>query len=145
MKIAVGADHAGFAVKDAIARRLAELGHEIVDCGTFSAESVDYPDYAQAVGRKVSRRECERGLLVCGTGIGVAMAAGKVPGIRAATVHDRMTAQLSREHNDANVLCLGARVLDPRHAVEIAEFWLTVPFAGGRHERRVKKIDAATG
>lgn len=145
MKIAVGADHAGFAVKDAIARRLAELGHEIVDCGTFSAESVDYPDYAHAVGRKVSRRECERGLLVCGTGIGVAMAAGKVPGIRAATVHDRMTAQLSREHNDANVLCLGARVLDPRHAVEIAEFWVTVPFAGGRHERRVKKIDAATG
>lgn len=145
MKIAVGADHAGFAVKDAIARRLAEMGHEIVDCGTFSAESVDYPDYAQAVGRKVSRRECERGVLVCGTGIGVAMAAGKVPGIRAATVHDRMTAQLSREHNDSNVLCLGARVLDPRHAVEIAEFWVTVPFAGGRHERRVKKIDAATG
>ena len=145
MKIAVGADHAGFAVKDAIARRLAEMGHEIVDCGTFSAESVDYPDYAHAVGRKVSRRECERGVLVCGTGIGVAMAAGKVPGVRAATVHDRMTAQLSREHNDSNVLCLGARVLDPRHAVEIAEFWVTVPFAGGRHERRVKKIDAATG
>jgi ribose 5-phosphate isomerase B len=142
VKIAVGSDHAGFALKETIARRLAAAGHEVSDCGCTSPESVDYPDYAAAVARKVAARECERGILVCGTGIGVAMAAGKVPGIRAATVHDRFTAQLSREHNDSNVLCLGARVLDPHHAVELAEYWLTVEFAGGRHERRVKKIDA---
>ncbi len=145
VKIAVGADHAGFETKDAIARRLAEAGFEIVDCGAFSSDSVDYPDYAAAVARKVAEGECPRGILVCGTGIGVAMAAGKVPGVRAATVHDRFTAQMSREHNDSNVLCLGARVLDPRHAVELAEFWMSVPFAGGRHERRVRKIDALDG
>ena len=142
MKIAVGSDHAGYEVKEAIARRLAEAGHAVVDCGTFSAESVDYPDYAAAVARKVAARECERGVLVCGTGIGVAMAAGKVKGVRAATVHDRFTAQMSREHNDSNVLCLGARVLEPRHAVELAEFWVGVPFAGGRHEKRVRKVDS---
>lgn len=145
MKIAVGSDHAGFELKERIARRLAEQGHEIVDCGTRSGDPVDYPDHAAAVARKVAERECERGILVCGTGIGVAMAAGKTKGIRAATVHDRFTAQMSREHNDSNVLCLGARVLEARHAVELAEFWIAVPFAGGRHERRVRKIDAATG
>jgi ribose 5-phosphate isomerase B len=145
VKIAVGADHAGYELKGRIARRLEELGHEVLDCGTFSADSVDYPDYAAATAKKVAAGECERGILVCGTGIGVAMAAGKVKGVRAATVHDRFTAQMSREHNDSNVLCLGARVLDPRHAVEIAEFWIAVPFEGGRHERRVKKIDALGG
>jgi len=143
VKIAVGSDHAGLEVKRMVAHRLAEAGHEVVDCGTFSTDSVDYPDYAHAVARKVAAGECARGILVCGTGIGVAMAAGKVSGIRAATVHDRFTAQMSREHNDSNVLCLGARVLDPRHAVELAEFWLSVDFAGGRHERRVRKIDAS--
>ncbi len=145
VKIAVGADHAGFEVKESIARRLRESGFEVVDCGTFSADSVDYPDYAAAVARKVALGECPRGVLVCGTGIGVAMAAGKVAGVRAATVHDRFTAQMSREHNDSNVLCLGARVLEPKHAVELAEFWLSVPFAGGRHERRVRKIEAHGG
>lgn len=145
VKIALGADHAGFEMKESIARRLADAGFEIVDCGAFSAESVDYPDYAAAVARKVALGECPRGILVCGTGIGVAMAAGKVKGVRAATVHDRYTAQMSREHNDSNVLCLGARVLDPKHAVELAEFWLSVPFAAGRHERRVRKIDALDG
>ncbi|MCK6459112.1 MAG: ribose 5-phosphate isomerase B [Planctomycetes bacterium] len=145
MKVALGSDHAGFELKERIGRRLAELGHEIVDCGTRSTDSVDYPDFAAAVARKVAAKACERGILVCGTGIGVAMAAGKVQGVRAATVHDRFTAQMSREHNDANVLCLGARVLDPRHAQELAELWLAVPFAGGRHERRVRKIEAPTG
>ena len=145
VKIAVGADHAGFEMKETIARRLRDAGFEIVDCGCFSAESVDYPDHAAAVARNVAGGGCERGILLCGTGIGVAMAAGKLPGVRAATVHDRFTAQMSREHNDSNVLCLGARVLDPRHAVELAEFWLAVPFAGGRHERRVRKIDALGG
>ncbi len=145
VKIAIGADHAGFDVKETIARRLREAGFEVADCGAFSKDSVDYPDYAAAVARKVAAGECPRGILVCGTGIGVAMAAGKIAGVRAATVHDRFTAQMSREHNDSNVLCLGARVLDAKHAVELAEFWLTVPFEGGRHERRVRKIDALGG
>jgi ribose 5-phosphate isomerase B len=145
VKIAVGSDHAGFELKETIARRLAELGHEVIDCGTHSADSVDYPDYAIAVARRVAGRACERGILVCGTGLGVAMAANRVKGARAAPVHDRFTAQMSREHNDANVLCLGARVLDPRHAVELSEYWLTVAFEGGRHERRVRKIDAPLG
>jgi len=145
VKIAIGADHAGFEVKETIARRLREAGFELDDCGTFSADAVDYPDYAVAVARKVAAGECPRGILVCGTGIGVAMAAGKIPGVRAATVHDRFTAQMSREHNDSNVLCLGARVLEPKHAVELATFWLSVPFEGGRHERRVRKIDALGG
>jgi ribose 5-phosphate isomerase B len=145
MRIAVGSDHAGFAFKDAIARRLSALGHEIDDCGCFSAESVDYPDYAALVARKVAVGECERGILVCGTGIGVAMAANKVRGVRAATVHDRFTAQMSREHNDSNVLCLGARVLEQRHAVELAEYWLGLAFAGGRHANRVRKIGELEG
>jgi ribose 5-phosphate isomerase B len=145
VKIAVGSDHAGFEVKEALAKRLGAAGHDVVDCGTHTTESVDYPDFARAVAQKVASGACERGILVCGTGIGVAMAAGKVKGIRAATVHDRFTAQMSREHNDANVLCMGARVLDLRHALELADLWLTVPFAGGRHERRVRKIDAPSG
>jgi ribose 5-phosphate isomerase B len=145
VRIAVGSDHAGFELKEKLARRLQELGHEIDDCGTHSADSVDYPDFAVAVARQVAAGTCERGILACGTGIGVAMAVGKVKGVRAATVHDRFTAQMSREHNDSNVLCLGARVLDPMHAVELAELWITVPFAGGRHERRVRKIDAQAG
>lgn len=141
MKIALGSDHAGFEVKQLVAEALAGDGHEIVDCGCFDTESVDYPDYAQAVARNVAAGECERGVLVCGTGIGMAMAANRFAGVRAANVWDRYTAEMSREHNDANVLCLGARVLDERLAVELAEYWLTVPFDGGRHERRVRKIE----
>ena len=142
MRISVGSDHAGFAVKERIARRLTGAGHVVVDCGCHGEESVDYPDYGAAVARAVAAGDCEKGILVCGTGIGIGMAANKIPGVRAATVHDRFTAEMSRGHNDANVLCLGARVLDPKHAVELAEFWITVRFAGGRHERRVGKIDA---
>lgn len=142
MKIAVGSDHAGFAVKDMIAQRLRASGHEVVDHGSDGEGSVDYPDFAVEVARSVSSGACERGICVCGTGIGIAMAAGKIAGIRAATVHDHFTAEMSRQHNDANVLCLGARVLDADHAVEIAEYWLTVPFAGGRHTGRVAKINA---
>ena len=142
MRIAIGSDHAGFAVKRAIAQRLRDGGHEVVDHGCDSEESVDYPDFAAAVARSVAAGACERGICVCGTGIGIAMAANKVAGIRAATVHDEFTAEMSRQHNDANVLCLGARVLDSRHAVEIAEYWLTVPFGDGRHSGRVAKINA---
>lgn len=142
MKIALGSDHAGFEVKQLVAEALAGDGHEIVDCGCFDTESVDYPDYAQAVARNVAAGECERGVLVCGTGIGMAMAANRFAGVRAANVWDRYTAEMSREHNDANVLCLGARILEPDQALELARFWLTVPFGGGRHATRVGKIDA---
>ncbi len=141
MRIAVASDHAGFELKNRIAGRLKELGHEIDDLGCSGPESVDYPDYGAAVGRAVAGGACTRGILVCGTGIGIGMAANKILGIRAATVHDRFTAAMSREHNDANVLCLGARVLDPAHAVEITEHWLAAEFEGGRHGRRVNKIN----
>jgi ribose 5-phosphate isomerase B len=142
MRIAVGADHAGFALKERIAAQLREGGHDVVDCGCKSEESVDYPDFGAAVGRAVAGGDCERGILVCGTGIGIGMAANKIPGIRAAMVHDRFTAEMSRRHNDANVLCLGARVMNAKHAEEVAEFWLGLPFDGGRHARRVGKINA---
>ncbi|MHC4932776.1 MAG: ribose 5-phosphate isomerase B [Planctomycetota bacterium] len=142
MRIALGSDHAGFDLKSAIVVRLEAAGHRTVDMGCSSPESVDYPDYAAEVGRAVAAGEFERGILVCGTGVGIAMAANKIPGVRAAVVHDRFTAQMSREHNDANILCLGARVLDMQLALELAVYWLTVEFEGGRHERRVKKIGA---
>ena len=141
MKIAVGSDHAGFHYKQVIARHLQAAGHEVTDCGCLDSESCDYPDFAHAVATAVSAGDCERGVLVCGTGIGICMAANRHPGIRAATVHDRFTAQMSREHNNANVLCLGARVLEERLAVELAEYWMGVSFANGRHERRVAKIE----
>jgi len=142
MKISVGSDHAGFAVKQALAQRLRELGHDVIDHGCDSEASVDYPDFGAEVARSVATGASERGICVCGTGIGIAMAAGKVAGVRAATVHDRFTAEMSRQHNDANVLCLGARVLDPGPAVEIAAYWITVPFGDGRHTGRVAKINA---
>jgi ribose 5-phosphate isomerase B len=142
VRIAVGSDHAGFAVKRAIAERLRRLGHEVIDHGCDGEASVDYPDFGAAVAASVAAGRAERGICVCGTGIGIAMAAGKVAGVRAATVHDRYTAEMSRQHNDANVLCLGARVLGPDQAVELAEYWLTVPFGEGRHAGRVAKINA---
>ena len=142
MKIAIGSDHAGFEVKERVARRLAELGHEVLDCGTHSTESVDYPDFAVAVARKVASGACERGILACGTGLGVAMAAGKVKGIRAAPVHDRFTAQMSREHNDTNVLSMGGRIVAFGLADEIVSVWLNTKFEGGRHQRRLDQISA---
>ena len=137
MKIALGSDHAGYEVKQAIAAALGEDGHEIVDCGCFGSDSVDYPDYAHEVARKVAAGEVRRGILVCGTGIGMSMAANHVPGIRAALCNEMFSAKMSREHNDANVLCLGARVIGPGLAAEIVRIWMTTPFAGGRHQRRI--------
>ncbi|MGH7163091.1 MAG: ribose 5-phosphate isomerase B [Planctomycetota bacterium] len=145
MRVALGADHAGFRFKEEIARRLRELGHVVEDCGCHGEESCDYPDFGAAAARAVAEGRAERGIVVCGTGIGIGMAANKVPGVRAAVVHDRFTAAMSREHNDANVLCLGARVLDPRHAVELAEYWIGLAFQGGRHEARVRKLEALDG
>jgi len=141
MRIAVGSDHAGFALRRALHARLAALGHAIEDCGCPGEESCDYPDYAARVAGAVAAGRAERGVLVCGTGIGMSMAANRRRGVRAALVHDRFTARMSREHNDANVLCLGARVLDERHAIELALYWMTVAFEGGRHQRRTAAID----
>jgi ribose 5-phosphate isomerase B len=142
MKIALGADHAGFELKDRIKRHLAAQGIELCDEGTSSAESVDYPDFARAVAHQVNQRRADLGILVCGSGIGMAIAANKVDGIRAANVTTELEAQLSREHNNANVLTLGARILKAEEALRIVDTWLATPFAGGRHERRVEKIAA---
>ncbi len=142
MRIAIGADHAGFELKQKIRQALEALGAEVHDRGTMSSESVDYPDYARKVGEEVAQRQAEFGILVCGSGIGMAIAANKVPGVRAANVTSEYQAQMSREHNDANVLTLGARILDEATALQIVDKWLHTPFAGGRHQRRVDKIAA---
>ncbi len=140
MKIALASDHAAFQLRARLAARLKEKAHEVLDLGCPSEDSCDYPDFAAAAARAVAEGRCERAIVACGTGIGVCMAANKIPGARAALVHDRFTAQMSREHNDANILCLGARVLREEEALDLALFWLTVPFGGGRHARRVGKI-----
>jgi ribose 5-phosphate isomerase B len=142
MKIALGADHAGFELKDQIKLHLQEKGVEVHDEGTSSPESVDYPDYARAVAHDVSQQRADLGILVCGSGIGMAIAANKVHGIRAAKVDTENEAELSREHNNANVLTLGARIVKPDEALRIVDKWLATQFAGGRHERRVEKIAA---
>jgi ribose 5-phosphate isomerase B len=142
MRIAVGADHAGYFLKETLAAHLRAQGHEILDLGTHSDERVDYPDYGAAVGRSVARGAAEMGLCVCGSGIGIAIAANKVPGVRAATVHDVTSAHLAREHNDANVVCIGERLTGPTVAVEIVDAFFAAQFEGGRHAGRVAKIDS---
>jgi ribose 5-phosphate isomerase B len=140
MKIALGADHAGFELKEKIKQHLIAKGLTVDDQGTHSSEPVDYPDYARVVGEEVARGGADWGILVCGTGIGMCMAANKIPGILAANVDTELEAQMSREHNDANVLALGGRVLDESTALKIVDRWLATSFAGGRHQRRVDKI-----
>ncbi|MFQ5662476.1 MAG: ribose 5-phosphate isomerase B [Terriglobia bacterium] len=139
-RVALGADHAGYPVKDRIKERLQREGYEVIDFGTHAGDSVDYPDYAKLVAQSVSRAECTRGILVCGTGLGMAIAANKFRGIRAATCNDTYTARMAAEHTDANVLCVGARVVDADHAVAIVKEWLKAKFGGGRHQRRIDKI-----
>jgi ribose 5-phosphate isomerase B len=138
--VALGADHGGYALKETLKALLTELGYSVVDCGTHSTEPVDYPDLAYAVARLVSSGQAWRGILVDGAGIGSAMAANKVPGIRAALCYDHSSAVNSREHNDANVLTLGAGLIGPNLAKHIVQTWLATPFAGGRHQKRVDKI-----
>jgi ribose 5-phosphate isomerase B len=140
MKISIGADHAGFELKQQIKQVLERQGAEIDDQGTFSVESVDYPDFARKVGMEVASKRADCGILVCGSGIGMAMAANKVAGVRAANVTSEQEARLSREHNDANVLTLGARILEKEQALGIVQVWLHTAFAGGRHQRRIEKI-----
>jgi ribose 5-phosphate isomerase B len=142
MKIALGADHAGYQLKDQIKQHLEQQGISIRDEGTSSPESVDYPDYARAVAHDVSQHRADLGILVCGSGIGMAITANKVDGIRAANVSTEYEAQMSREHNNANVLALGARIVNADVAFRIVDKWLATQFAGGRHERRVEKIMA---
>ncbi len=141
-RIAIGADHAGFHAKENIKKFLEQSGYEVDDVGTWSEESVDYPDYARAVAVRVAGGQDQLGILACGTGIGMSITANKIPGIRAALAHDAMTARLAREHNDANVLTLGGRVVDDARAIEIVRDFLSTKFAGGRHQRRIDEIAA---
>lgn len=137
----MGADHAGFRLKDTIAQHLRDRGFEVVDLGTNSDESVDYPDYGAAVGRAVAARDADLGVAVCGSGIGICMAADKIPGVRAGTVHDATSARLAREHNDANVICMGQRLIGESVALDSVDAWLDASFEGGRHARRTAKLD----
>jgi ribose 5-phosphate isomerase B len=140
MKIAIGSDHRGFDAKRRIVSLLQQLGHEAQDLGPQGKESVDYPDFAFAVAQAVSQGQVDRGILICGTGIGMCIAANKVAGVRAAPCHDSITAEMSRRHNDANVLCLSADLLGDELIERMIRIWLDTAFEGGRHSRRVEKI-----
>jgi ribose 5-phosphate isomerase B len=139
-RIAIGSDHAGFSLKETIRRYLESAGYAVSDLGTSSEESVDYPDYGKAVGERVVSKLADLGIAVCGTGIGISIAANKVPGVRAALAHDVNTARLAREHNDANVLALGGRVVTGGTAIEMVQTFLATAYLGGRHQRRLDKI-----
>ena len=140
MRVSLGCDHAGFALKRVVAAALQEGGHEVLDEGTDSPDSCDWPDFGARVAARVAAGEAERGIALCGTGIGMSMAANKVPGVRAALCNDLYTARFSRLHNDANVLAMGARVIGPGLAEEIVRIWMETPFAGGRHARRLEGL-----
>lgn len=140
MKIAVGSDHRGFQVKSRILAQIAELGHLSLDYGPPSPESVDYPDVGARVAQALSNGEIDRGILICGTGLGMCIVANKFPGVRAASCHDDLTAEMSRRHNNANVLCLSADLLGERLVSRMVQLWLTTEFEGGRHARRLDKI-----
>lgn len=142
MRVAIGADHGGYRLKEDIKGLLEDLGVDYKDFGTHSIESVDYPDVALPVAQSVADGLFDRGILICGTGIGIGIAANKVKGVRAALVHDTFSAHASREHNDANILTMGERVIGPGLARDIVTIWLATDFEGGRHERRVEKIMA---
>jgi ribose 5-phosphate isomerase B len=136
-------DHAGFELKRLLAEHARSLGHEVVDLGPSGTDAVDYPDFAHLLAARIAAAGDERGVLVCGTGIGMCMSANRHPGVRAALCHDGLTAELARRHNDANVLCMGGRTTGPGVALQMLEIFLATPFEGGRHERRVGKIDLA--
>ncbi|MBP85401.1 MAG: ribose 5-phosphate isomerase B [Planctomycetaceae bacterium] len=140
MQIAIGSDHRGYNMKVKLAELLGEFGHSVTDEGTDSVESCDYPDVAAAVARKVASGESDRGILICGTGIGMAMTANKFPGARAATCHDEVTAEICRRHNNVNVLCLSGDLLGESRLDNLVKIWLETEFEGGRHARRLDKI-----
>jgi len=143
MKVAVASDHRGFQVKRRVVKHLQDRNHEVKDLGTDSEESVDYPDFAEKLCREIEAGGAERGVLICGTGIGMCISANKYPGIRAAPAHDDVTAELSRSHNDANVLCLSADLLGGPLIDHILDIWMKTQFDGGRHQRRLEKIREA--
>lgn len=142
MRIAVASDHRGVDLKRKVIAKLEALGHEVADDGADGSESVDYPDYASVVASKVSQGQTDRGVLICGTGIGMAIAANKFPGVRAAPCTDEVTAEISRRHNDLNVLCLSADLLSPRVVERMVETWVDTEFEAGRHARRLEKIES---
>ncbi len=142
MKVAIGSDHGGLDLKETVISVLKDLGLEVVDKGTHERTSCDYPDFARAVAQAVAAGECEQGVLICGTGIGMSIAANKVKGIRAALCNEVYSARMARAHNDANILCMGARVVGPGVAEEIVRTYFTGSFEGGRHTRRLEKIGA---
>ncbi|HQR67919.1 MAG TPA: ribose 5-phosphate isomerase B [Thermoanaerobaculia bacterium] len=141
MRIAFGADHAGYELKERLKAHASSKGHDVLDLGTRSADSVDYPDFGRAVGEAVAGGRADRGVAVCGTGIGIAIAANKVAGVRAGVPNDLFATRLMREHNDANVIAFGARLVAPPRAEAMLDLFLETPCAGGRHERRVKKLN----
>jgi len=143
MKIALGADHRGYHIKERLKDFLVDLGHDVLDCGCISDRACDYPDFAVPVCLRVTRAQAERGILLCGSGIGMTIVANKVAGIRAALCHDELTAEMSRRHNDANILSLPADLLGEELMRRMIEVWLQTPFDAGRHARRVKKMMAA--
>ncbi len=145
MKLAIGADHAGYVLKEQIKEYLKSKDIDFKDVGTFKIESCDYPEFAYKVGQAVANGEADLGILICGTGIGMSITANKIKGIRAALVHDEQTAKLSRQHNNANVLCMGGRILAEDQAKKIVDVWLNTSFEGGRHEKRLKLITQLTG
>jgi len=140
MRIAVGTDHRGYGIRKRLIESLQRLGHEVVDLGSDSPEPVDYPDIAARVAGMVSRGQADRGILVCGTGLGMCIAANKFPGVRAAPCYDELSAEISRRHNDLNVLCLSGDLMGEQLLHWVVEIWLTTPFDGGRHARRLEKI-----
>ncbi len=143
MRFAVGADHAGFPLKDAVIQALRDAGHDVLDCGTYSTEPVDYPDFAERIGAAILRGQAERGILVCGSGVGACVAANKLRGIRAGLCHDTYSAHQGVEHDDINVLCLGARIIGPALATEIVTTFARAQYTGEeRHQRRLAKIAA---
>ncbi|MGX6590577.1 ribose 5-phosphate isomerase B [Cetobacterium ceti] len=141
MKIALGADHGGYQLKEIIKKHLESKGYDVVDKGTYSTDSVDYPDYAKAVATAILENEVERGILVCGTGIGISIAANRFKGIRAALCNNTTMAKLTREHNNANILALGGRMTGDVLALEMVDVFLNTEFQGGRHQTRIDKID----
>jgi ribose 5-phosphate isomerase B len=142
MRIAIGSDHRGEELRQKLIAFLHQSGQEVIDAGTDGATDVDYPDVAEVVARQVGRGEVERGILICGTGLGMCIAANKIPGVRAAPCYDDLTAEISRRHNDVNVLCLPGDLIGERLADRIVETWLHTPFDAGRHARRIQKIAA---
>lgn len=140
MKIVLGSDHGGYELKEAVNEKLAHSGHDVTDVGCFSTDSVDYPDFAEQAVENILGGNSERGILICGTGIGMSIAANRHRRIRAANCCDEYTVKMSREHNDANILCLGARVLDREEALRMVDVWLETEFTGGRHQKRIAKF-----